>query len=112
MAYNVQFKLKSIKDFNNKGISISKVAQEKQMSKQTLARWIKLYKRLGEKGLENGKSGAKEIPIDHYFERLILNLWKKRRRSVYRMRIDLKSEGHIISERQIRKIYKKHELDM
>lgn len=64
--------------------------------------------------LENRKSGTKEIKIDPGFEKLVLGMWKKKKRSVYMMRKDLrnglKRNGYNISERQIRKIYKKQGL--
>jgi len=71
-------------------------------------------KKLGSRGLEKSKSGVKEIRIDPGFEKLVLEKWKKKKRSVYRMRKDirkdLKRNGYDVSERQIRRIYKKNHL--
>src|SRR5690349_12856961 len=108
IGYSKDLKLKFIKIFKRSNLSISRLAKKEKIPKQTLARWIKLYKMFGERGLENRKSGVKETPIDYEFEKLVVKMWEREERSVYRMRLDLKQEGHDISERQIRKIYKKH----
>lgn len=116
MFYGKKFKLDLVRNSKSGKSSISEIARIKQIPKQTLARWIRLYKLFGEEGLENKKAGAKVIPINQKFEILVLNMWKKRKRSVYRMRKDLKKDskrnGFNISERQIRKIYKKNRLQI
>lgn len=114
MKYDKKFKLKFIKYFKTENLSISKIARRVNIPKQTLARWIRLYKRYGEKGLENRKSGVKEKPINYKFEELVLNLWKKKERSSYKMRKDLKKDskrnGYSLSEWSINKVYKKYKL--
>lgn len=114
MGYNKSIKLKLVKKFKEGNISLSQLDLNWNIPKQTLARWVKLYDRFGEIGLENRKSGTKEIKIDPGFEKLVLGMWKKKKRSVYMMRKDLrnglKRNGYNISERQIRKIYKKQGL--
>jgi transposase-like protein len=52
MAYNKEFKLRCIKHAGLNISSISEVADIKRIPKQTLSRWIREYKRFGEKGLE------------------------------------------------------------
>jgi len=110
MRYDKKFKLKSIKYFVSICSSISKIAQKRQIPKQTLARWIKLYIRFGERGLENRKAGAKEMPLSSDTETKALQLWKERKRSKYSMRKDLKIKGINASEWSIKKIYKKYKL--
>ncbi|MDO8508919.1 MAG: helix-turn-helix domain containing protein [Nanoarchaeota archaeon] len=110
MKYNKKSKLKFIKYFKAGNLSISKVAHNKQIPKQTLSRWIKLYEKFGESGLENRKSGRKGKFIDQESERLVIDMMKKMKRSAYRMRIDLRKNGYNLSERQIRKIYKRNRL--
>jgi transposase-like protein len=114
MRYSKQFKLNLIKSFNEGIYSKSKIAWENNIPRQTLTRWIKLYKLFGEEGLENKKQGAKSIPIDEDLEEGVLLLWRKRKRSIYMMRRDLQKEssldGKNISERQIKKIYDKWKL--
>jgi len=110
MKYDKNFKIKSVKYFITGCLSISKIAQKRKIPKQTLARWIKLYAKLGERGLENRKPGAKEIPISPDSEAQALQLWRERKRSRYIMRKDLKIKGINISEWSIKKIYEKYKL--
>ena len=112
--YNEEFKLKIINSLKNEDLSISEIALKEDISRQTISRWIKLHSRFGEEGLKNKKPGAKKIPINHGFESLVLSMWKKKERSPYKMRKDLKKEvrrnGFDISERQIKRIYEKNNL--
>jgi len=114
MKYDKKFKIRLVEHFELGYYSISQVADEYQIPKQTLARWVKLYRRFGEPGLESRKSGVKVSSINHELERMVLNMWKKRKRSIYRMRIDLKRNygtgNHSVSERRIKKIYEKNKL--
>jgi transposase-like protein len=50
MAYNKEFKLRCIKHAGLNISSISEVADIKRIPKQTLSRWIREYKRFGERG--------------------------------------------------------------
>ena len=92
--------------------SISEVALIKKIPKQTLSRWLRIYRRFGELELENRKPGAKEMQINPLFESLVLGGWKERKRSSHKLWIDMKTKGHNVSERQIQKIYRKHGLKM
>ncbi len=117
MRYSKEFKLQSVKIGND---SISGAAKKRNIPKQTLARWVKIYRRYGAKGLENKKPGAKEKKIDAMTEKKILNLWRKKKRSAYKMLRDLGKKGpHLnennkktkpISKREVYKIYKKYNL--
>jgi len=114
MGYDIRLKVRLVNNFKTGNISLSQIALREGIPKQTVSRWIKSYKMLGYEGLENGKSGAKDIPINPGFEKLVLNMWEKEIRSPYKMRKDLRKDlkrnGYNISERQIKKIYKKHKL--
>ena len=110
MKYTKKFKLKVVGDFNAGNSSLSGVALKNQIPRQTLARWIKLCTVFGEEKLENRKPGIKETPINPETEEQVLQLWKERKRSKYRMRKDLKIKDTHISEWKIRKIYKKYKL--
>ena len=110
MGYDQEFKLKSIECYKTADSSIGKIAFKEGIPKQTLARWIRSYRNLGKRGLENKRAGVKEKPINVVTEIQVLQLWKEKKRSRYRMRRDLKLEGIDISEWQIQKIYKKHNL--
>jgi len=112
MAYSKQFKLKCIKHSKLSFSSIPEVAILKKIPKQTLYNWIEAYNKFGEEGLENNKPGAKETEINPNFEQLILLKWKERKRSSYKLWLDLKMAGYNVSQRQIQKIFRKHNLKM
>lgn len=112
MVYSKKFKLRCIKHYKVSLSSISEVANIKRIPKQTLSRWIKLYDRLGEEGLENDKPGAKETVINPVFEKIVINLWNERKRSAHKMWINFKMKGFNVSERQIQKIFRKYGLKM
>lgn len=112
MAYSKAFKIRCIKHFELGFSSITEVADIKRIPKQTLARWIRIYKRFGERGLENKKPGAKETKLNQKFEQFVLFKWKKRKRSSHKLWISMRKKGFIVSERQIQKIYKKYGLKM
>lgn len=110
MGYDKKLKLKFIKYFKTGERSISQIALKANIPRQTLTRWIRLYKKFGENGLENKKPGVKEKPINLETEKRGLQLWKERKRSKYSMRKDLKIKGINISNWAINKIYKKYHL--
>lgn len=104
--------MRCINHFGLGSSSISEVAEIKRIPKQTLARWIRDYKEFGQKGLENQKPGAKSTIINPNFEQFVLLKRKERKSSAHKLWIDLKMEGHNVSERQIQKIFRKHGLKM
>lgn len=113
-VYKKELKLKYVKEYTFGNSSITKIAQKLKIPKQTLARWVKLYKSFGSTALENKKAGVKQKPINENMESLVLDEWKKAKKSVYAMRKVIKKatkkNGHNVSERQIRRIYRKHKL--
>ena len=112
MTYCKDFKLKAIKHVEMNISTVPIVAQLKKVPKQTLYRWIKLYKMFGENSLENEKSGTKPMLISEKFEALVLSKWEDRKRSSHKLWIDFKIEGYGVSQRQIQKIYQKHRFTM
>lgn len=121
MKYSKKFKLEAVL---YKETTISEAAKKRKIPKQTLSRWVKLYKHYGKEGLENKKTGAKEKKIDPNVERRILSMWIKKKRSAYKMLRDLgrkfshpfngknnnKEKNGSISKRDVYKIYKKYDL--
>lgn len=112
MAYSQKFKLRVLKHANLGITPIEQIAIIRKIPKQTIYRWLNKYKRYGEVGLENRKPGAKKSQINVTFEKLILATWHERSRGVHKMWLDLKNQGFSVSERQIQKIYKRHNLKM
>ena len=112
MAYSKEAKLRIVKYINKNFMSINEFSEIKKIPKQTIYRWIRDYKMHGEVALENKKPGKKVTKINDNFERLVLDLWEKRKRSSHKLWIDLRTKGFLVSERQIQKIYVKHELRM
>lgn len=114
MGYDIRLKVRIIKNFQSGNLSLSQIALREKIPKQTVSRWIKLYNLFGYVGLENKKSGVKEVPIDPGLEILVLDKWNKSKRSPYKMRKDLRKDlkrnGYNLSQRQIKKIYKKNRL--
>ena len=112
MAYSKTFKLKAIKHAEMNISTIPVVAEIKKIPKQTLYRWIKIYRMFGEDSLESKRPGTKPMRINEKFEALVLDKWKERKRSSHKLWIEFKMEGHGVSQRQIQKIYQKHGLTM
>jgi hypothetical protein len=107
MAYKKEFKLECIKIGK---CSIGDFAKEKQIPKQTLSRWIKIYNRLGPEGLDSKKPGPKGHTIDPKVEELVLNLWGEENRTAYKMHKDVNRKDGPVSKRDIYSIYKKNNL--
>lgn len=112
MAYSIEFKLRCINHVNMSCTSINDVSKIKKIPKQTIARWIRSYRKFGEIGLENKKPGAKENKINDKFVEIVKDKWNERKRSAHKLWIDLKIEGYNVSERQIQKILKTNEYKM
>ena len=112
MAYNKKFKLRILKHVALGITPIEHISRIRNVPKQTIYRWLKIRRLYGENALENKQSGAKKIPINAMFEKLILSLWNTRSRGVHKMQMELNEIGFAVSERQIQKIYRGHELKM
>ncbi len=112
MAYSQKLKIRVLKHVNLNITPIEQIAVIRKIPKQTIYRWLNKYKQFGKTGLENNKPGARKSQISVTFEKLILATWHERSRGVHKMWLHLKSQGFSVSERQIQKIYRKHNLKM
>ena len=112
MAYSLKFKLKIVKHVRLNITPIENISIIRNVPKQTIYRWLKKFKKFGQNGLENKKPGAKESRINVTFEKVVLSTWELRRMGVYKMWLHLEKKGFGVSERQIQKIYRKHNLKM
>jgi transposase len=111
MAYSKKEKIRMVKYLSNSLMSVNDFAEIKKIPKQTIYRWIRAYKKYGHPGLENKKPGKRVTKINESFERLVIQFWNERRSS-HKLWIDLRTMGFFVSERQIQKIYVKHNLKM
>jgi len=112
LAYSLNFKLKVIKHVNLCITPVEQIAEIRGIPKQTIYRWIYLYGRYSEKGLQNKKPGAEEIRISINFEIFILSLWAQRNAGVHKIWLSLQEKGFTVSERQLQKIYRRYGLKM
>jgi len=112
MGYSKKLKLRVLKHVNMGITPVEQIAQIRRIPKQTIYRWLKRRKCFGEMALENKRPGAKEVYINESFETFILSLWHERQRSSHKAYLFIKEKGFTVSQRQIQKIYVKHELKM
>lgn len=112
MGYSKKLKLRVLKHVNMGITPVEQIAQIRKIPKQTIYRWLKTRKQFGEVALENKRPGAKELHINETFEMFILSLWHERQRSSHKAYLFIKEKGFTVSQRQIQKIYVKHELKM
>ena len=112
MRYTLKFKLRVLKHVDMDITPISQIAIIRKVPAKTMYRWLERRKRFGEAGLQNRRSGAKEVRMNVTFERLILTLWHSRAKSAHKMWLLLRTQGFNVSERQIQKSYRKHRLKM
>lgn len=112
MAYSTNFKHRIIKHVRLGITPISVISKSRKIPKQTIYRWINKFHKYGEVGLENRKPGAKENQINEIFEKRILANWNERNKGVHKLWLATQATGFGVSERQIQKIYVKHELKM
>lgn len=112
MVYSLKFKLRVLKHIGLGVSPVENVAWLRKVPKQTIYRWIRLYRRFGEGGLQNKAPGVKEFQVNEHFEMFMLGLWAKRRLGVHKMWVALQEKGFGVSERQLQKVYKKYSLKM
>ena len=112
MAYSERYKKRVVKHIEANVSRMSHVAIIRDVPRRTLYRWWRIYQRYGEAGLENKKPGAPARDINPTFESKVLEMWRQRRRGAHKMWLDLKIAGFEVSERQLRKIYRRHGLKM
>ena len=68
MTYNPKYKLKIIRHVCLGITPIEQIAQIRRIHKQTIYRWLEIFKRYGVVGLENKQPGAKQSQINVTFE--------------------------------------------
>lgn len=112
MGYSTKFKLRVIKHARMGVSPIETVARLKRVPKQTIYRWMNIHRKYGDSGLENRRPGAKQETINPSFVAMILATWNERQRGVHKMILDTKAKGFGVSERQIQKVYRHHDLKM
>jgi transposase InsO family protein len=62
--YGPDFKLKIVKKYLEESMPVSVIHQECGMSTETIGRWVRSYRKLGEAGLVTGRSGkGKSLPV-------------------------------------------------
>ena len=112
MAYSKRKKKWCINQIE-KGITpITDIAKYRKVPRRTLYRWYNKYKKYGKIGLENKKPGRKPQRINVTFENQVLLMWRELKYGSPKMHFLLSQKGFSVSQRQIQKIYVKHELKM
>src|SRR3989338_1881866 len=105
-------KLKWVLSIARKETKLVEVAKVCPHGKRSLERWLALYKKLGEKGLESKSTEPKtqkdETPI--WIKERIIEVRKKTKKSALKIHWQLEKEGIFIHERTIGKILKKENL--
>jgi transposase InsO family protein len=105
-------KLRWVLPIVNKEVKLKDTARVCPHSKRSLERWVALYKKLGETGLEpkstEPKTQEKETPI--WIKERIIEVRKKTKKCALKIHWQLKKEGIEIHERTIGKILKKEKL--
>src|SRR3989338_2361942 len=95
-----------------KEIKLKDIAKVCQHSKRSLERWVSVYKRFGEEGLEpkstEPKTQKDETPI--WIKERIIEVRKKTNKCALKIHWQLEKEGILIHERTIGKILKKEGL--
>jgi putative transposase len=93
-----------------KGISISKLALCQRISRWSVYKIIKKYEEFGWDGLKDHKTGRSEIILNPNMEIIILDLRNRYKWGAVRIEMFLKSNGFLISHRQIEKVLNKYNL--
>ena len=105
-------KLKWVLYIERKETKLVEVAKVCPHGKRSLERWLALYKKLGEKGLESKSTEPKtqkdETPI--WIKERIIEVRKKTKKCALKIHWQLEKEGIFIHERTIGKILKKENL--
>jgi len=107
MAYEPEFKRKILRHFSLHVSNLTQVSEIRKVPRRTIYRWIERYKRYGESGLLNRKPGSKPTNVNSNFTAKVIELWQERPRGVHKMWLDLQKLGYGVSERQLRKIYRR-----
>ena len=74
MAYNLEVKKRVLKHVRMGITPVEQIAQIRRIPKQTIYRWISLFGRFGESGLENRPPGARAFQVNGAFEGMVLGI--------------------------------------
>ena len=110
MVYSLKRKMKILKHVRLGVSSVEEVSKIRKIPKKTIYRWLeKFEKKYGLGSLENNKPGQKSTILEEEEVQRVLDLWNSRARGVHKMYLALDGD---LSERQIQKVYRKHNLKM
>lgn len=112
MAYSLKFKLKVIKHWKRSITPISQMEIIRKVPRQTIYRWITIYKKYGAQALENKKPGAKKQTLNHRFKELIINSWIERPKGSHKMWLEFQTKGFNVSQRKIQEIFREKNFKM
>jgi len=112
MVYTAEFKRRILRHCNLNVSNLSQVSSIRNVPKRTIYRWKERHRKYGESGLQNLKPGAKATNVNSNFAAKVIELWNERPRGVHKMWLDLLKQGYGVSERQLRKIYRREKFKM
>jgi putative transposase len=112
MKYTAKKKLWCIKQMNLGITPISQIARNRKIPRRTLYRWLNRYQKFGKDGLKNKPRGCKPLLLNPKCETFIINLWEEFKYGSPKMKLMLNLLGLNVSQRQIQKVYCKHNLKM
>ena len=108
MAYTLRKKRYCVKQALLGLTLISEICGYRKVPRRTLYRWIDRYKRYGDSGLENKRSGIEGTTINHNCELMICEYWHEHKYGAHKTWLELRAKGFGVSQRQIQKIFNKH----
>lgn len=111
-SYTLKKKIHCVKQAILGITSITDISRYRHIPRRTLYRWIETYKNKGKEGLIEKTRGIDAIEINPKFEEIILTLWHNHKYGAPKMWLITNSMGFNVSQRQIQKIYLKHQLKM
>ena len=109
MVYSLKRKMKILKHVRLGVSSVEEVSKIRKIPKKTIYRWLEKFEKHGLESLENNKPGQKSAILEEGEVQRVLDLWNSRARGVHKMYLALDGD---LSERQIQKVYRKHNLKM
>jgi putative transposase len=112
MAYSFEFKLKVVKHWKRSITPVSQMEIIRKVPRQTIYRWINIYKRYGAQGLENKKPGAKKQQINLKFKQRIIESWIERPKGSHKMWLEFQAKGFNVSQRKIQEIFREKNFKM
>ena len=112
IKYTEQLKLWCVLKIEKKTYSLNRISILRNIPKSTLHKWYKTYQKDGRSFVVPKKLGRPEKQINPAFVKLTIYLWNIYKCSSHKLYLLLKEVGFGVSQRQIQKIYNKHNLKM